>query len=584
MKIYAMKVGLPFWDSGALMPMALVVVTILAGTSPVVSGSDLTMIIINVGNCAIYFIVKSQEKFNIALCSLQGDSSKMDVIEAMCGDYPAALEELNSSAECYLGPEMCSHVYRNTVRGLAGHFSEDQLELVMSCLGPSAEYYTEPDGVVSKMEDENLFKPLRRPRSRRLLNTRSILNSEPFVQTLTEFEKDSSIDGGAIDMWALAQGQPLFSPTEKYQELNPKLWNLDRIDQKDLPLNGEYTYGQQGDPGLGDGVTIYVVDTGIKLDHQEFVGADGLTSRASYGWNFVEGNGEADDKDGHGSHVAGVAAGLQVGVAKGAHLVAVRMLNEYGLGTVSDTVAALDWVAAKAAEKKGPNVVTMSLGVTSGNYSKTMEMAVKSLVVDHGVTVVVAAGNMGGDACRTSPALVPEAITVAASDLPGKYKNRTVAKTESVSAKSFPSSSSLSSFDDAVSGPVVTASTPSSENQDGNETVYEDGNQGACVDLFAPGVDIWSVCGGLRRCGVVTSDTYAYASGTSMAVPHVAGAAALYLSRNPTASPAEVTDVILRGTSQGKISPSVLKPKTPNKLLMTRTTAPPAAVKAAQGP
>lgn len=161
--------------------------------------------------------------------------------------------------------------------------------------------------------------------------------------------------------------------------------------------------------------------------------------------------------------------------------------------------------------------------------------------------VVVAAGNTCSDACLTSPALVPEAITVGGSDLSGRN----------------PSSS-----------------LPSNGSSPTGDTVYTDGNQGPCLDLFAPGVDIYSVCGGVRRCGNVTRDTYAFASGTSMAVPHVTGAAALYLARNPQATPAEVRTALINAASPDKIDPRLLSPGTPNLLLMTRLEDPSQALTA----
>jgi subtilisin family serine protease len=219
------------------------------------------------------------------------------------------------------------------------------------------------------------------------------------------------------------------------------------------------------------------------------------------------------------------------------------MLDSDGMGTVSNTVAALDWVAANH-PPGSPAVITMSLGVQRGTYTQSMESAVAALVNDHGITTVVAAGNTAGDACSYSPADVSEAFTVGASDLDTKYSRS--------------------------AGPH-------------SEGVYSQGNQGPCVDIFAPGVDVWSVCGGTRRCGNVTTMTYAYASGTSMAVPHVAGAAALYLESRPTASPGEIKSAIMGAATKGVLDPNALLQGTPNSLLMTRMNQS-SLVQAAQGP
>jgi subtilisin family serine protease len=171
-----------------------------------------------------------------------------------------------------------------------------------------------------------------------------------------------------------------------------------------------------------------------------------------------------------------------------------------------------------------------------------MEEAVRALATTHGITVAIASGNYNGDACNTSPASVPEALTVAATGRP----------------------------DDG-----------SSQNGEG---MYVDSNQGACVDLLAPGVDIWSACAGQNRCGTATSNsTMAFASGTSMAAPAVAGVAAKYLERHPQASPDEVKGALVASATPGKIDSSMLRPGTPNLLLMARNTEP-LPVQASQGP
>ncbi len=259
-------------------------------------------------------------------------------------------------------------------------------------------------------------------------------------------------------------------------------WGLDRIDQMWLTLDGQYHY-----TATGAGTSVYIVDTGINLSHVEFGG------RAVTGIDYVTAGGTATDCNGHGTHVAGIVGGATYGVAKGARLVAVRVLDCSGSGDGSTVIAGLDWVAQQKLANPGtPMVVNMSLG---GGAAPVIDSAVARTVAA-GVTVVVAAGNSAADACATSPARAPDAITVAATD----------------------ASDNFASFS----------------------------NYGTCVDLAAPGVSILSAYAG-------STTASAYLSGTSMASPHVAGAAALYLSTNPAATPAQVTGALTSNAVGGPI-------------------------------
>ncbi|WP_425579128.1 S8 family peptidase [Streptomyces lannensis] len=265
---------------------------------------------------------------------------------------------------------------------------------------------------------------------------------------------------------------------DRYQK-NPPSWGLDRIDQPNQPLDHGYTWPEPA----GAGVTVYVIDTGIRISHKDFGG------RAGYGWDFVDNDRTASDANGHGTHVAGTAVGTRYGVAKRAKVVAVRVLDAKGAGTTAQVIAGIDWVTRHA---RKPAVANLSLG---GYASTQLDAAVRNSIAS-GVSYTVAAGNEGLPAGLYSPARVPQAITVGAGD------------------------------------------------RKDTRAVFS--NWGSGLDLFAPGVAITSDSS--------ASDTAtATLSGTSMAVPHAAGAAALYLAKHPKATPAQVSRALVQQAVRGRV-------------------------------
>ncbi|MFJ8685116.1 S8 family peptidase [Micromonospora wenchangensis] len=275
--------------------------------------------------------------------------------------------------------------------------------------------------------------------------------------------------------------------TAQATQTNPPSWGLDRIDQRNRPLNSSYTY-----PNTATNVRAYIIDTGIRTTHTDFGG------RATWGTNTVDSNNT--DCNGHGTHVAGTVGGTKYGVAKGVRLIAVKVLNCAGSGSTTGVISGVNWVTANAVK---PAVANMSLG---GGVSTTLDNAVANSI-SSGITYALAAGNSSANACNSSPSRVASAITVGA--------------TTSTDARASYS------------------------------------NYGTCVDLFAPGSSITSSWN--------TNDSATNSiSGTSMASPHVAGAAALVLSANPSYTPAQVASYLTSNatpnvvTSPGSGSPNRL--------------------------
>ena len=228
---------------------------------------------------------------------------------------------------------------------------------------------------------------------------------------------------------AIAYVQPNAIVSLTATQPNPPSWGLDRIDQRNRPLDTAYTYSN-----TAPSVHAYVIDTGILFGHTD------LGGRAASGFDFIDNDADASDCNGHGTHVAGTIGGTAYGVAKGVSLVGVRVLNCSGQGTTDQVIAGINWVTANAVQ---PAVANMSLG---GGANTALDDAVRASIAS-GVTYAIAAGNgflglFALDACTQSPARVTQAITISATNI--------------------------------------------------NDAKPSWANRGTCVDVFAPGVNITS--------------------------------------------------------------------------------------------
>jgi subtilisin family serine protease len=338
---------------------------------------------------------------------------------------------------------------------------------------------------------------------------------------------EHAVQGFAVRMSPVAATAMARNPLVKYiepdstmhlldTEPNPPSYGLDRIDQRALPLDHAYNYPTN--PGAG--AHVYDIDTGLRSTHVDFAGRVGNGRNfASHGTGFLcvqfgvncpaAVATDTSDCNGHGTHTAGTATGTTYGVAKKATIHSVRVFGCGGSTATSTIIAGVDWVTAN---RILPAAANMSLG---GSASQTLDDSVRNMIT-HGVTVAIAAGNdSAADACGVSPARVAEAITVGAS-----------------------------------------------ENNDAAATYS---NIGTCLDIWAPGTNITSTWN--------TSDTATNViSGTSMATPHVAGAAARYLAANPTATPAQVQAALIAASTPNVITnPGA---GSPNRLLYVNPTGP----------
>jgi subtilisin family serine protease len=273
--------------------------------------------------------------------------------------------------------------------------------------------------------------------------------------------------------------------------------NIDRIDQAKRPLDGRFNFPE----GAGEGTNIYIIDTGVRVTHDEF------GNRASFGGAFCK-NCNDKDEDGHGTQVASIAAGSTYGVARKANIISVRVLDANGDGTKSDIINAMSFVLNEHNKSNNKNtIINMSI---NGDFSRSMNNVIEDLT-NAGIHVVVAAGNDGADACKSSPSSAPTAITVGATE-------------------------------------------------EDSEQIVEFSNIGKCLDIFAPGVKI-------KGAGNQTDDDVLILSGTSQASPHVAGAIALIISKIGNRSPNEMSTILKRLSAKNVVKG--LKDGSPDSFLRT---------------
>jgi len=306
----------------------------------------------------------------------------------------------------------------------------------------------------------------------------------PFIDVQgTEKDLEAVLQsGGSAVQYAEPDRQIFMIPEMEEAEVSPEAatWGLNKI-------------GADQRSGTGRSTFIFVLDTGVRVSHQEFNGRAVPYLDMSVGTpSFCNGDAScAADRQGHGTHCAGTAAGSSVGVAPGATVASIKVLSDSGSGSFSWSYYALDVLAQISSR---PAVASMSLG--GSGTSQAMRDAVNS-AVNAGVTVVVAAGNDNSNACNFSPAFVPSAITVG-------------------STTSLDQRSSFS-------------------------------NYGSCTDIWAPGSSVVSA-------GVSSDSSYSTLSGTSMACPHVSGGAALVLEANPSLTASGVLSQLSANALKGRIS------------------------------
>ena len=286
-------------------------------------------------------------------------------------------------------------------------------------------------------------------------------------------------------------------------------WHVDRIDQRQRTLNGQYN-----PPFTGKGVDIYVMDSGIRYTHSVFEG------RAYFG-GYDYDSGQGRDCNGHGTHCAGLAAGKGTGVAYEANVFSVKVLDCNLAGNFAWIIDGLNHIRNKVALSGRRAVVSMSF---IGGKSDAFEVAARQAYYG-GIVLVSAAGNQRSNACQYSPSSSPYVISVGATKKEGDK---------------------LYWFSTFSSSPGT--------------------NYGSCVDVFAPGQ-------GITSAAHTGDNSYVPKSGTSMAAPIVAGAAALLLQKSPRLTPyqvrAEIRNSATRGVLDFSVLPASARRNTQNLLVFT---------------